>query len=290
MKKVAIIGPGLLGGSVALSVRQRIPDCRVGIWARREAAIEELKQKGLSAEDASTDLATAVQGAELVILATPIGFMPDLSRQLLECGAISEGTLVTDVGSVKGPIVEQLTPLFAKSGIHFVGSHPMAGSEKTGLKYATAELLTGAKCIVTQAAATNTDAVDRIFGFWELLEMEPVLLAPEAHDAAVAKISHLPHAAAAALVLASTESDPSVMELSGGGFQDTTRVAAGAEMMWAEIFLENRAALALTLADFQVKLREMLEFLEKEDNEGLIDYLRRAKELRDLLIDSRAPR
>lgn len=289
MKKIAIIGPGLLGGTVALAVRQHLPKSDIGIWARRDAAVAQLQELGFSGEEASMDLGQAIAGADLIILATPIGIMPGLARQMVESGKLAAGAIITDVGSVKGCVVEELTPIFEGTDAIFLGSHPMAGSEKTGLAYAKAELLQGARCILTPTEETPAEVMSQVQAFWEALGMRIAVMEPDFHDQAVARISHLPHAAAAMVTLAALTDDPEIHEVSAGGFRDTTRVAGGSPEMWAEILLQNRAAVLSALADLQVNLSDLLEFLEKADEEKLVEYLRRAKELRDLLKAPQPP-
>jgi prephenate dehydrogenase len=161
MTRLAIIGPGLLGGSIALAAR-RAGGFHVRVWARRDAAATELLQRGI-AEIASTDLSLVVRDADLVVLAVPIGAMAELSRRLVSM--IPSGTVVTDVGSVKAPVVRELTAIFGERG-RFVGSHPMAGSELSGLDAAQAGLFDGAACIVTPDTLSNAAAVSAVHEFW----------------------------------------------------------------------------------------------------------------------------
>jgi len=282
---IAVFGPGLLGGSVALAVKEKLPQATVRLWARREEACAHLLDLGF---DATTRLGAALQGADLIVLATPIGIMPELAASLVKSGHLQPGAVITDVGSVKGPVVAELTPVFAKAGAVFVGSHPMAGSEKTGIEHARALLFNGARCIVTPREDTPPDAVRLVQDFWQRLGCHTAILAPEVHDSVVARISHLPHAAAAAIVLAALGKDISPLTFSGGGFRDTTRVAAGAPEMWAEILLENRAEVSASLEDLRQQLVEMLEFLRNGDQEKLAACLKQAKELRDQLGGSQA--
>lgn len=269
---------------MALAVKEKLPQATVRLWARREEACAHLLDLGF---DATTHLGSALQGAELVVLATPIGIMPELARNLANSGHLKPGAVVTDVGSVKGPVVAELTPVFAKAGAVFVGSHPMAGSEKTGIEHARATLFNGSRCILTPRSDTPEEAVRLVQQFWQRLGSLTAILAPELHDSVVARISHLPHAAAAAIVLAALKNDLAPLNFSGGGFRDTTRVASGAPEMWAEILLENREEVSAALEDLRQRVVEMLEFLKDGDQEKLAACLKQAKELRDQLGDSR---
>lgn len=164
-QRVAIIGPGLLGGSLALALAGR-SDAEAGppeirVWGRRTEPLDLLRRRAPSVA-AFTDLAAAGAGADLIILATPVGAMGGCVRRLKEAGALVSGVVITDVGSVKGPVVAELEPLAAEAGARFVGSHPMAGSEKTGMEHASAGLFQGAACLVTPTASSDADAVERV--------------------------------------------------------------------------------------------------------------------------------
>ncbi|MFT5467617.1 MAG: prephenate dehydrogenase [Verrucomicrobiales bacterium] len=282
LRKIAVVGPGLLGGSVALAIRRFLPEISASIWARRESAVADLKERGF---DATDDLSVACQGANLVVLATPIGVMADLVRAIGAEATLAESAIVTDVGSVKSCVVDQLSPICAEFGARFLGSHPMAGSEKTGLDHATADLFSGARCVLTPTDETDPDTIRIVGEFWTALGARTCILDPLAHDRAVARISHLPHAAAAAVVRAALDSDESALGLSGGGFRDTTRIAGGAPEMWAEILLENRSEVAAALGDLRSNLDDLLALLEDRDQAGLTEFLSQAKAKRDRLGD-----
>lgn len=265
---------------MALAVRSVWPSVRVSLWARRAEALDELRAMGL-ADTVTNDLGEAVAGADLVVLATPVGAMPDLVRRLVD-GLLAKGAVITDVGSVKGNLGREIdTILGGREGVSFVGSHPMAGSERTGIAHARRDLFEGAMCVVSPTASTSPGSLARVRKFWEDLGARVCELEPEAHDRAVASISHLPHLVASALALTSLEQDPSVAGLAANGFRDTTRVAGGNPDMWAEIAMENRAALREPLARMADRLREMLAFLENMEHEKLRRFLGEAKGLRD---------
>ncbi len=277
---IAVIGPGLLGGSVALAVRRADPTCQVSLWARRPEVLEGLRVMEL-ADRVTTDLGEAVDGADLVVLATPVGIMPDVVGRLVN-GLLTEGTVITDVGSVKGPVVREIDAILAhRSGVSFIGSHPMAGSERSGVSHAREGLFDGAMCVLTPGASTTSAALARVRDFWEKMGARVCELEPGAHDRAVAAISHLPHLVASALAKTSLEPDASVASLAANGFRDTTRVAGGNPDMWAEIALLNREALREPLVRMGESLREMLAFLDNMEHEKLRRFLGEAKELRD---------
>jgi prephenate dehydrogenase len=191
--KVAILGPGLLGGSLALALRARAQAKEIALYCRRAEAAEELKRAGV-ASSTTTDPAEAVRGADVVVLCVPIGAMEGLSRQI--CAAVDSSALITDVGSVKAPVVETLEPIFSGRSC-WVGSHPMAGSEKAGFSAARADLFEGATTIVTPTARTGAETVGRARAFWESVGSRVLEFSPETHDGLVAQISHLPHLLAA---------------------------------------------------------------------------------------------
>jgi prephenate dehydrogenase len=276
-EKVAILGGGLLGGSIALALQRSFPSLPVALWARRPETIALAKERGIAGADA--DLGICLRGAGLVILTTPVGAMPGLVLTALEQG-LEPGTLVTDVGSVKAPVHRELGPLLAEKGIHFVGSHPMAGSDRTGVEAAGAGLFEGAACFVTDDEQCGPAAVARLTAFWEALGCHVHAISAGGHDALVARISHFPHAMAAATARVALV-HPEDAVFGGGGLRDTTRVAGGDPGMWAEIFMENREALAISVQRCLSEMSEMLAMLQAGDHEAVRGWLAGAKSARD---------
>ena len=280
-RSIAIFSPGLLGGSLAKTIQQRMPGMAIRIWARREAAVAEV-QRDLPAAIVGTDIAEIIRGVSLAVLCMPIQHMPGIARQIAACD-LAEDLLVTDVGSVKGSVVAALEPIFAGTTAAFLGSHPMAGSQRTGLAHASGDLFHRAACLLTPTAATQRTHLDRLRAFWIKLGCRVLEMSPEQHDCTVARISHLPHAMAVLTTLAALGKDTSVLDSSAGGFRDTTRIAAGDPTMWAGIFMQNRTELVAALQDASGALRELLEMLQRMDEEALRRFLTQAKALRDLL-------
>jgi prephenate dehydrogenase len=279
--KLAVFGPGLLGSSIALAAQRR-GDYRVSIWGRREEAVAELRARGIG-HLASSDLAAVARDADLAVLCVPIGVMPELAAQLAEL--VPRTALVTDVGSVKAPVVAELGAIFRDTA-RFVGSHPMAGSEQQGLHAARADLFEQHVCIVTPDAQSEPQAVAEISGFWESLGCVVRQLPPEEHDEIAAAISHVPHLLAAALVNAVAGANPSAFEFAGPGFRDTTRVASGPPEMWTEILGVNRVAVKKSAEAMIEKLREFLTLLESPATGGdatMNQFLTSAKAQRDRL-------
>jgi prephenate dehydrogenase len=280
MKSVAILGPGLLGGSIALALRED-PETNVRLWARRTEALEEAR--GLAVADLVTgSVEEAVEGADTVVLCVPVGAMEGVLRQALP--KLSPSALVTDVGSVKRSVCEVLAPLLAERAL-FVGSHPMAGSEKAGLAAARADLFVNAVCILTpEPGQTKTAACERAEVFWTRLGCRVRSLSPQTHDEVCALISHLPHLTAAALVQNVAVACPEAFGFCGPGFRDSTRIASGLPSMWTEILSSNRGAVAGSLRRLIGILEPLATHLEgggSEAEAAIQEFLASAKERRD---------
>ena len=271
-ERVAILGLGLLGGSVALATR-RAGLARVIVGAaRRRAPLEAALARGVV--DEIGDVESAVPGADLVVLATPIGAMPKLLEQ---AGPhFRQGALVTDLGSVKAAVCE-LVPRLLPPGVSFVGAHPMAGSHDVGVEHARADLFDGACCVIAEAAETDPQARDRISEFWRELGAEIVFREPEAHDAEVAWVSHVPHLLAFAFADATREASDAARGLAGSGFRDFTRIAKSDPDMWAEILSVNRKSIAQPLDAFAQSLSELARAVEAGDTAALEQLLSRAR-------------
>lgn len=271
---ISIYGPGLLGGSLALAIRERMSGTKLRFWARRESAEAGIRARGIEAEF-FTDAAAAASGASLIILCTPVETMAALARQIA-AGALAEDCLITDVGSVKGQVVRELEPIL---GARFIGSHPMAGSEKTGIEAARADLFEKAACLLTPVAAAPA-GLARLRDFWSALGCRLLEFGPEEHDVKVARISHLPHMMAAVTTLAALRRDPSAVACVAGGFRDTTRVAGGDPGLWTGIAMGNRAALIDRLREASGALAELIDILETADEAALTAFLAEAQALR----------
>ena len=194
--QIAVIGPGLLGGSLLLAGRKYLPGSHLRVWARRSEALAEIKSRGI-ADFFSTDLPEVVEGADLIIFALPIQYMAELADRF---PSLKKGTVVTDVGSTKESVVAELSGVIAKKGGVFIGCHPMAGSEKTGLEFADEDLFVEAPVILTPDEDIEGELLEKLKNFWNVLGGKLTLLGPKEHDRMVAAISHLPHLTAAALV------------------------------------------------------------------------------------------
>ncbi len=278
--KLALVGVGLLGGSLGMAARQRGLAARVEGFVRRKASIEECA-RFVAVDAASTDVATVVRDADLVVLCTPIAQMAPLVEQMLP--SLQRGALVTDVGSVKGCVVAELESLVAGAGAYFIGSHPMAGSEKSGVRASRADLFEGAVCVLTPTRQTKADALHRAEDLWKAVGARVLRMAPDVHDDLVGRSSHLPHIVAAELsnyILSPAHPAEQAM-VCANGFRDTTRIASGSPEMWRDIAVANRGNLARILGVFIEDLQEFRHALEKGDSAAIEDFFEKAKQRRD---------
>jgi prephenate dehydrogenase len=279
-QQITLVGVGLLGGSLGLAVKKRRLASRVVGFVRRRASVAECEQSG-ACDKAELDLETAVRGSDLIILCTPLAQMRELAERMLP--AVKREAVITDVGSVKGSVVSELEPLFARAGAYFVGSHPMAGAEKTGVSAASAELFQKAVCAVTPTSGTTAGALQRVEDFWRSIGAVPIRMPAEKHDDLVSRSSHLPHVVAAELAnyVLSPVHPKEQGTLCANGFRDTTRIASGSPEMWRDICLANRVNLARVLGVFIEDLQEFQIALTNGDTKTVEEFFSKAKERRD---------
>lgn len=279
--KLAVIGPGLLGGSLCLAARDKQLAKTIALWGRRAEVLKEASEGGF-ADEVSDNLRSVVMGADLIVLCTPVGAMPGLLN--LASPWLKQGCLVTDVGSVKEDVVRTASAALAGSGAPFVGSHPMAGSEQSGLSAARRDLFDGAVCILTPVRDTPKGATAQIDSFWQAIGMRTCKLTPQAHDKVIATVSHLPHLLAAILVDFVCSQPGNPVNYAGSGLRDTTRVASGPVEMWNEILATNRVSVAAALRGLASRIEEVVDLLESRDTTALKKLLADAKQQRDQLI------
>ncbi len=279
-QKIALVGVGLLGGSLGLAIKQRRIAAKVDGFVRRSISIVECEKMGV-VDHATRDLLRAVEDADLVILCTPLSRMRELTEQMLP--ALKKGVIVTDVGSVKTSVVEELEPLVAEAGGHFVGSHPMAGGEKMGVSAARADLFVNSVCLVTPTPSSQKDAVRQVEEFWKALGARLLKMSPQLHDDLVSRASHLPHVVAAELAnyVLSPAHPEEQATVCANGFRDTTRVASGSPEMWRDIALANRKNLARVLGVFIEDLQEFRLALENGEMKTIEEFFEKAKQRRD---------
>jgi len=279
-QKITLAGVGLLGGSLGLAVKQRGLAKKVDGLVRRSASITECDELGV-VDHATRDPLRAVENADFVVLCTPLARMREVLQQMLP--ALKRDAIVTDVASAKASVVQELEPLVAGAGGHFVGSHPMAGAEKMGPGAARSDLFVNAVCVITPTPQSSPDAVTRVEKFWEAVGANPLNLTPEAHDDLVSRSSHLPHVVAAELanyVLSPAHPKEQAL-LCANGFRDTTRIASSSPEMWRDIALANRKNLARVLGVLVEDLKEFQLALENADAKAIEEFFEEAKQRRD---------
>lgn len=282
---VAILGPGLIGGSLALALAERGLAKRLMIYARSPHALDAIRTAGVDAE-LTGNPSEAVSDADVVILCVPIEAMAGLVHEFRD--ALKPTAFVTDVGSVKGSVVRDIEPLLENRAL-WIGSHPMAGSEQGGFAAARSDLFDGATVILTPTKHTPRTVQQRAEKFWKALGANLAILSPEKHDQIVAAVSHIPHLIAAALV--NHAANFGDLDLAAGGFRDTTRVASGSPELWAEILLANDDAVALQVKELIAQLIRLTAVLENPDKAAgkslLLATLKAAKDARSLLSAKR---
>jgi prephenate dehydrogenase len=275
--QITIIGVGLIGGSVGLAAKARKIAGRVVGFGRNGFNLEKARALG-AIDTGTTELQKAVQSTELVVVCTPVD---RIATDVLAAAAHAPASaVITDAGSTKARIVAAVHEVLPSSGPTFVGSHPLAGSEKTGVEHARANLFDDRVVIVTPTEQTDATAIDRVESFWSRLGARVMRMWPADHDRALATTSHLPHAVAAAVAALTP---PDWLKFTAGGFRDVTRIAAGDPTLWAGIFLDNRDSLDGALSRLTAQLQIVRRMLTAGDREGLVRWLSEAKKVRDAL-------
>ncbi len=272
---VAIVGVGLIGGSIGLALQARRLAGRV-IGIGRSAASLAAARRAKVVTETAVDLAAAAAEADLVVVATDVGTITTLLDRIDE--AVRPGTLITDAGSTKASIVAAWEKRRRTRCGRFVGSHPIAGSHKSGPAAADAALFEGRIAVVTPARATPAADAEAIGGFWAALGSTVFMIDPKEHDKLLAATSHAPHLIAAAIALATPAA---ARQFTAGGWRDTTRIAAGDPELLADILLDNAAQVAKALARIATGAEKMLAAIEAGDRRRLMTLLARAKEDRD---------
>jgi cyclohexadieny/prephenate dehydrogenase len=276
IKTLTIVGVGLIGGSIGLAARRRSVAERVLGVGRQQTSLQRALELG-AIDEALLDINDAVSKADVTVFCTPVDRIPE---QIAGAGPhCKPGVLLTDAGSTKAHIVRSAEASLP-DGVHYVGSHPLAGSEKRGCDFADADLFQDRLTVVTQTDKTDVDALERTRSFWKALGSRVRVLDPEDHDEAVALTSHLPHVVASALA----SSLPSeLQDFAASGFRDTTRIAAGDPELWTAILAQNRDAVLRQLQVFDIGLVRLRTMLEVKNWIALNGLLAQAKKVRDAL-------
>ena len=282
-EQVAIVGPGLIGGSMGVAIRRRKLARKVVGIGRRPTSLDVAMDVG-ACDEVTLDVAQGTCHADLVVIATPIGAFGHLA--LLAAEAMKAGAVITDVASTKCAVIEVITEALAgREDLTYIPTHPMAGSEQRGASAADEGLFEGSFCIFTPVPGTPEEPLGRLRRLWEALGAQVRLMTPAAHDRLVARISHVPHLVAAALVAAV---DDESLLLSGGGLIDTTRIASSDVDLWCDICRSNSAEISTALQEHGALVERMRRLLAQGHLEELRELLRQAKTKRDALLARRA--
>ncbi|MGC6455500.1 MAG: prephenate dehydrogenase [Coraliomargaritaceae bacterium] len=276
-EQITILGTGLLGASIAMAARKHRLADRIVVWSRSQDTRAQCNHVEWCDRVADTPV-DAVKASQLTVLCTPVQTIVPLLEDIAP--ALEKGSIVTDVGSTKENICRDAQKL-SQDNFTFIGSHPMAGSEQSGMASANVELFQSAACILTPMSGTSKAAVDQLDCFWRTVGMSTHTLTPEQHDIAVAHISHLPHLLSSALCNTLSQKPLSWRQLAGGGLRDTSRIAAGDPSLWQQILIENREAVLKSLFGFEKELANFREILAQKDVSALHRSLSSGKTYRE---------
>ena len=274
--RLVIVGIGLIGGSFGLAARRAGLAREIIGVARRQSTLDKAVEVG-ACDAATSDVAAAATGADLVLLAPPVGQMKQICRQIAPL--VADGAIITDAGSTKSEIVEICEPLLQNA--HFIGGHPMAGSEQTGVEAARADLFEKARWILTPTAQTDANALKHLISIIESMGAQVLTMEAQQHDEILAVTSHLPHMTAAALMHVFAKlNDPNAARVVANGWRDSTRIAAGGAEMWRDIALANRGELLNALDEMDASLKQFRAALENENGDAIENWLETAAKLR----------
>ncbi len=275
--KVTILGVGLIGASFALALKNRGLCSEVVGFGRREENLNKAKGKKII-DVVELDAAKACKGSDLVLFATPVGIFIDLAKKIT--GSLKKNVIVTDVGSVKGKLVRDMEALMP-DGVFFVGGHPIAGSDRSGIDTAAANIFNGAKCIISPTENTDKTALDSITSLWRTFGSVVKLINPDEHDRIYAAVSHLPHLIAYEMINTVAAIDSSYLAFSGQGFKDFTRIASSHPELWRDICILNRENLLEYVEIFKKNLDRVSQYLRAYDFESLERDFKKARTLRE---------
>jgi len=278
--RVIIAGVGLIGGSAGLALK-RAGFCGeiVGL-GRRWSSLKKAIDVG-AVDSATLDYAEALNNADLLLISTPVDVIPAIAKEAFKHAP--SNCIITDVGSTKGRLVAEIDELTPEN-MHFIGSHPMAGSHKTGVTAAHASLFEGTICIVTPTESANPEAANVVSELWKTIGARVEIMSPQEHDLLIAAASHLPHAAACALtqiVDGIRSQSRRAIDFTATGFADTTRIAAGSPEIWKGILLQNADMVSSMLSKLEKELAGMRKALDERDEKALVEKLEQAKKIRD---------
>ena len=286
-ERVGLIGIGLIGSSLARVLRGESPDTTIIACARRAETLATVRRLEL-ADGTTDDPAEAAEGADLVVIATPLSAYPQIGERISP--VLKDGAILTDVGSVKQVVIRDLQP-HVPPGIHFVPAHPVAGTEHSGPEAGFVELFRDRWCILTPLPETAPEAVDVVGRMWEMCGMRVVTMSADHHDKVLAMTSHLPHLIAYTIVGTATDLEESlkseVIEFSASGFRDFTRIAASDPIMWRDIFLNNREAVLEIVQRFTEDLTALQRAIRWGEGDKLQQLFTRTRAIRRAIIEAK---
>ena len=279
-RKIALIGFGLIGGSIARAARTQGLASEIVTTARSEKTRARVAELGIVDHVVETN-AEAVRDADLVILCIPVGACGPVAEEIAP--HLKQGAIISDVGSVKGAVVRDMAP-FLPAGVHFVPAHPVAGTEHSGPDSGFAELFSNRWCILTPPEGADPAAVEKLTGFWAALGANVEIMQAAHHDLVLAVTSHLPHLIAYTIVGTADELEDvtrsEVLKFSAGGFRDFTRIAASDPTMWRDVFLANKDAVLEMLGTFQEDLSKLTRAIRRDDGDALFEHFTRTRAIR----------
>ncbi len=278
--KICIYGVGLMGGSLALACKKSNSDVEIVGMGRNEAHLKQAQSLGVI-DSFSTDLATALDGVELIVFAIPVGAMQTAFEQVQFF--LNDSMVLTDLGSTKGNVVEFANKIFKQYAKNFVPGHPIAGTEKSGATAAFAELFQQRRVILTPTEITDTSATKRMTALWQACGAEVVEMPVAHHDEVLAATSHLPHMLAFSLVdtLSKMNDKQEIFKYAAGGFRDFTRIASSSPEMWQDICVANADSLVSVIEKFQTDLATLSKAIQSGDKQTISKIFTRAKKARD---------
>ena len=283
--KLALIGVGLIGGSIARAAREYGAARTIVATARSEATRRRVVELGIADQVVETN-AEAVRGADLVIVCIPVGASGPVAQEI--AAYLKSGAIVSDVGSVKGAVLKDMAP-HIPAGVHLIPAHPVAGTENSGPDSGFPELFVNRWCILTPPEGANADAVAKLNAFWTALGANVETMTAEHHDLVLAITSHLPHLIAYTIVGTADElegvTESEVLKFSAGGFRDFTRIAASDPTMWRDVFLNNKEAVLEMLGAFQEDLSKLTRAIRRADGDALFDHFSRTRAIRRGILD-----
>jgi prephenate dehydrogenase len=286
MTKIAIFGVGLIGGSLALCFKGK-PGLKVTGHSPNPKSVEKLLRRSV-VDEATTSMEQAARDADYIFLCVPVGALETYLAELVKL-PLKPGCIITDVGSTKASITEAAESL-SLDGVHFIGGHPMAGSERSGVEAASSHLFENAFYVLTPLPATPLQEVERLTDLLKLTKAQVIQVDAKQHDDIVGAISHLPHIIAVALVnqvRGYNEDNPLYQNLAAGGFRDITRIASGDPMIWRDILINNREILLKLLSDWKLEVTRFIDMLQQSDGNGIALQFQKAGDFRSGLPERR---